>query len=407
MQMVALCAAQCLADDVDAWGLPRLRALLPVAGMTVIEHQAERARAAGISSILLLVDAVPPGLADACDRIRRRGVDVRLVRDGDEVVRDCAAAARIVLVADGLIAGDAAWQMVVAEAGALILTTADGPMAGGLERIDGETRWAGLAIIDRDMLDALAGADAGWDPQLVLFRSAVQAGLPTRRCDSALFVSGEMAVAESPQEAAGAAEQMMVRHSVAETGIFARWVGAPALQLMSGALLQRQSSGSTARVATLLLAVGAAGFALAALPVAMGVCGLAAAVAHQAATFVARFRPESAGWVWMGRVGLAAQLLAIIIADRGVRAVGLDDWHWGSGGMTLSLMLIVGLLLPRRLLIGQGRLVDPALAWMAAAVAVPVIGGRAGFDLVGACAGMVMILSLLFPADARRAEPAA
>lgn len=403
MQTVALCAAQCLAEDVDAWGLPRLRALLPVAGMTVIEHQAERARAVGITCVMVLVDAVPAGLAEACDRIRGRGVDVRLARSGADVVRDSAAAARLLLVADGLIAGDAAWRMALANQAATLLTTPDGPMATGLERIDATTRWAGLAVVDRAMLSILTDSAEGWDPQLVLFRAAVQAGVPRRPCDSELFVSGEMALAEAAEDAAGAAEQMLARHVVSETGIFARWVVAPAIQLCSGALLRHQSSGHAARIAALFFALGAGCAALLAYPLAMAACGLFAACAHQVGIFVARFRPEARRWRTIGWTGLAAQLAALAIADRHMMLAPQGEFYGGAGGMTLTAVLIITLLLPGLVRVGEGRLVDPPLAWASLMLVVPALGWRAGFDLVGIIAAAALIVTLL--AAKRRANP--
>ena len=87
MTRIALAAAEQLADAVDAWGMPGLRALLPVAGMSIVEHQAEQARAMGCDAFLLLIDALPAALTEAVDRIRARGLPVQLVRNASDAGR--------------------------------------------------------------------------------------------------------------------------------------------------------------------------------------------------------------------------------------------------------------------------------------------------------------------------------
>ena len=202
MTVIALAAAQVLADDVDAWGMPLLRAMLPIAGMTVIEHQAERARAFGVTRMMVLVDGVPPALLDVCDTIRARGMAIDLVRDGRDVVRISADATAILLIADGLVAGDMAWRAVTGGAPPALLTTSDVMATQKLEQMDADHRWAGLALLPGTMIAGLDALPADWNPQLALFRQAVQDGAARIACDAALFVSGDVAVTDDFTSAA-------------------------------------------------------------------------------------------------------------------------------------------------------------------------------------------------------------
>ncbi len=402
MMTVALAAAQVLADDVDAWGMPVLCALLPMAGMTVLEQQAERARAAGIQSMLVLVDGVPPALAEVCDRIRARGMAVELVRDSQDVLRTAAAAGQLVLIADGMVAGAQAWQAIAGASGQALLVTADVGVTQHLERIDAAARWAGLALIPASALPALADAPAQWDPQLLLLRHAIQAGAQRIACDPALFVSGAMALAQSSGTAQDVGTRLLAESSAAETGLLDHSVLGPVVRLTAGPLLRRQSSGKVARVAVFLFAGLAAALALAGLALPMAIAGVIASLAHVTADFIGRFRPEAPAWRKLGTAGLAAHLAALAIADRaidlstylaGTSAAGTLALV-GSGGMTATLAVLAGRWLSHRRLVRPGVLIDLPLTWLLSAGLVPLIGWRAGFDAIGliAAAGIAIAL---------------
>ncbi|MEQ1510259.1 MAG: hypothetical protein ABL909_07675 [Sphingopyxis sp.] len=407
MNRLALCAAQLLADEVDAWGMPVLRGLLPIAGMTVIEQQAERLKAAGLSRMLLLVDAVPGALAEACDRIVARGLSLDLVRGSDDVLALVENADQILLVADGLIAGDTAWSQVANTAQQSLLVTQDTPMTQGLERIDATTRWAGLALIDARMFDALNDAPEGWDPQLFLFRHAVQCGVERLECSPALFVTGEMIVAQTPVEAEAAEQRILSSKLDYEFGAGERWIVGPLLHLFTSLLLKRQSSGKLARSLTPILAIGSMVGALSANFWAAAGLGLAAAVAHQAARTIVNFRPETRIWAILGTVGLIAQFIALAVADR--------ESHFGSinallGGRSSSLTILLILLYlsqsgwarPRWNL-RRGILPDLALTWMVLVGLMPIFGWTVAFDI----AAFLGIIAIFFTLIAMPSKPEA
>ncbi|QNN66008.1 hypothetical protein H9L12_05775 [Sphingomonas rhizophila] len=50
-----------------------LRALLPLAGQTLLEYQARCLAAAGASPIVVLVERMPPAINEAIERLRGRG----------------------------------------------------------------------------------------------------------------------------------------------------------------------------------------------------------------------------------------------------------------------------------------------------------------------------------------------
>src|SRR5258705_12719093 len=72
-----------------------LRALLPLAGRTLIEYQARCVAATGAAPIVVVVERVPQALQDAFERLRLDGIGVVPVSDGHEAGSRFEAGARI------------------------------------------------------------------------------------------------------------------------------------------------------------------------------------------------------------------------------------------------------------------------------------------------------------------------
>src|SRR2546430_355229 len=79
-----------------------LRALLPLAGRTLIEYQVRCAAAAGAAPIVVVVERVPQALQDAFERLRLDGIGVFPVSDINEAVTRFEAGSLILLLGDGV-----------------------------------------------------------------------------------------------------------------------------------------------------------------------------------------------------------------------------------------------------------------------------------------------------------------
>ena len=156
----------------DAGGL---RALLPLAGRTLIEYQARCLAAVGATPLIVLVERIPPALNEAFERLRGEGIAVVAVSDGKEAASRFEAGSELILLADG-IAPDMGDLERLLEDDAAIVTVPDDEEHAPFERIDGAHRWAGLARVDANLLGATAAMLGDWDLQSTLLRRAVQAG---------------------------------------------------------------------------------------------------------------------------------------------------------------------------------------------------------------------------------------
>jgi hypothetical protein len=170
--LAALIAAYHEADDAGGG----LRATLPIAGRTLLERQVRLASGAGADPVVVVVERVTAELGAALDRLRAEGVILVLARSAEEAAEAVHSNDRVLLVGDGLVAPEAAISRLIAIGGAAILVVPDLRVDDRYERIDAQSRWAGLALIDGQMLKQTASMLQDWDLQSTLLRRAVQAG---------------------------------------------------------------------------------------------------------------------------------------------------------------------------------------------------------------------------------------
>ena len=171
---MTLAALICAYQDADA---PEegLRATLPIAGRMLVERQARLAAWAGAATILLFVERVPPELLAAVERLRSEGLPVSLVRSPIEAAQAVPADARLLFMADGFVADEVHVNRLLAEGAGLLTVSA----VGGddrFERIDAQSRWAGLGLISGQTLKQTAAMIQDWDLQSTVLRKAIQSG---------------------------------------------------------------------------------------------------------------------------------------------------------------------------------------------------------------------------------------
>ncbi|MBA3526646.1 MAG: hypothetical protein M3438_04605 [Pseudomonadota bacterium] len=184
-----------------------LRALYPLAGRTLVEYQVRCAAAAGAAPIVLVVDRIPPALNEALERLQREGLAVTTVTDGNEAASRFGTGEMILLIGDGIAPPAELLTSIAETAEPAIVTVPDDEPHRHFERIDGVSRWAGVALVDAQTMGATAAMLGDWDLQSTLLRRTLQAG--------ALSIplspdGGEPVLANSPQELNALDRQLIV-----------------------------------------------------------------------------------------------------------------------------------------------------------------------------------------------------
>src|SRR5678815_1552026 len=147
-----------------------LRALIPLAGRTLLEYQVRCAAAAAAAPIVVVVERVPQALQDAFERLRLDGIGVFPVSDVHEAVSRFEAGAMILLIGDAIAPPADLIARLAEEPEPAVATVPDDETHEAFERIDAETRWAGVALVDARTLGSTAAMLGDWDLQSTLLR---------------------------------------------------------------------------------------------------------------------------------------------------------------------------------------------------------------------------------------------
>jgi hypothetical protein len=197
-----------------------LRALLPLAGRTLIEYQVRCAAAAGAAPIVVIVERVPQGLQDAFERLRSDGIGVFPVSDIEESVIRFEAGTSVLLIGDGVAPPINLVLALAEEPQPAVATVADDEEHAAFERIDAESRWAGVALVDAQLLGSTAAMLGDWDVQSTLLRRSIQEG--ARRLPAA-EQGGEPLLAESADELAGFQRHLVQASRADRNDAASRW----------------------------------------------------------------------------------------------------------------------------------------------------------------------------------------
>jgi hypothetical protein len=237
-----------------------LRATLPIAGRTVIERQAHLVAGAGAEPVVIVVERVTQALGEALDRLRADGLPVVLARSAADAAAAVPPQQPLLLVADGLVAPEPSILRLVSLEAPAVLTVPDVRADDRYERIDAESRWAGLALLDGRMLGETAAMLRDWDLQSTLLRRAIQAGARH------ISVRGEAeddlpVVAEAEEDLGELEAQILAGAHTHRRGWISRYLLAPIERAVTQWLMPTSVTPTAVALAgTLLMALGALAF---------------------------------------------------------------------------------------------------------------------------------------------------
>jgi len=232
-----------------------LRSLLPLAGRTLIEYQARCASAAGAAPIVVVVERVPQALQDAFERLRLDGIGVFPVSDVNEAVSRFEAGSLILLIGDGIAPPMTLVSELAGEPESAVATVLDDEGHESFERIDGATRWAGVAVVDARLLGSTAAMLGDWDLQSTLLRRAIQDG--ARRVQAS-DTGAEPLLADSADQLAGFQRHLVQSSRAPRNDWVSRYVLPPIEDLATEQLMETPVRPSWLMGAALGLTLGGA-----------------------------------------------------------------------------------------------------------------------------------------------------
>ena len=325
-----------------------LVACLPFAGATLIEHQARRLIAAGVSQIVVVGRDPSPALLGALHRIGRRGITLDAVSGMAEAAERLHPLSRVLVLADGLVTTDAAIAALDRRPpGDALLTVASDGAPATLERIGGASAWAGIARLDARRVGEAARLPADYDPQSSLVRVAEAAGAAHLMLPLAAVRDGH-GVERDVAALTRRARRLMAGAAGERHGWFDRLVTVPLARLLLPRLVA--TAVPTGVAAGVTAAIGSAGLALVwtGSPRAGMLLALAATIAAALSTTLAVLRDDArlalAG-VWSQSLLPA---LAVLMLGQRLTVVRVD-----GGPLVTALTLVVAAGLAERALVGE------------------------------------------------------
>ena len=216
-----LAALIILEDDRSSSG--DMAALLPITGLTLIEYQAQLARACGAGHIVVLVDQLPVELLGAFDRLRSEGVNIDVARDANDAADRIHPDEQVLLITVGVVADQSLLHKLVNQAEPTIVSVASNGATGPFERIDGLESWAGLALLNGKILRDTVAVLGEWSIGSTLMRNALQSGaqrLQVANTDAITLIS-------SSEQARTISARLIRKAQPSETEAFSRFVTTP------------------------------------------------------------------------------------------------------------------------------------------------------------------------------------
>lgn len=212
-----------------------LRALLPLAGRTLLEYQVRCASAAGTAPVVIIVERVPQALQDAFERLRQDGVAVFAASDVSEALSRFEAGSMILLVGDGIAPPAELVATVANEPEPAVATVPDDNAHESFERIDAESRWAGVALVDSHLLGSTAAMLGDWDLQSTLLRRTLQEGALRLPAND---VGGEPLLAETGEDLQDFQRKLVVSSRGARPDWVSRFLLPPIEELATERLME-------------------------------------------------------------------------------------------------------------------------------------------------------------------------
>ncbi len=198
--------------------------MLPVAGQPLIEHQIRVAAACGAGHIVVLVERLPPALVKLFDRLRAEGIDVEIARSVRDATDRIHPDELVIVMAGGAVAPTGLLADFARECRAAILTVPEAQNTHHLERIDGASRWSGIAFIHGTILRHTSRMLGDWALAPTLLRTALQSGTSQAPVDGTWLIQNA--------EDARKATIGLLATPERSNGLFSRYVVAPVIEAM-------------------------------------------------------------------------------------------------------------------------------------------------------------------------------
>lgn len=231
-------------------------ALATIGGRTLLEHQISALRQAGIKRFFVEVDNVPGALITLADNIRQTGCSVDFVRSAQDLQALLGEDDHVLVLAEGVFITPPLMLSLTVKP-SLFIATVDGRDENEVfERMDLNTRWAGLALVDGKTIKALGVLPDGWSVASSLLRQAMQDRVAQQMLKQHHVQSGDIRKIAAGDSSDQLTRQILLTRMTREPGFIESRIFAPLSQMLASRVWKYRS-GNTALEGGMLLFGGA------------------------------------------------------------------------------------------------------------------------------------------------------
>jgi hypothetical protein len=261
--------------DVSAARTPNDKANTELAGGSLVEYQIKTLCRVGIKRFLVEVENVDGAMLALADRFRQQNVFVDFVRTGADIQHYLKLDDRI-WVQSGQLYVQPDFVETLSKSTDNFVATVDGRDENSLfERIDLNTRWAGISIVGASTIAMLKDLPQDWSIISSLLRQAVLANVPLKLLSQQHVNNGTLNIVQGPQDFVQLNKQILRRRVLSQPGVVEARVLGPVSAKLIPIIWQSPIALNLVKLAGPIFALGAvalgvSGFDLAATGAALG-----------------------------------------------------------------------------------------------------------------------------------------
>ena len=228
-----------------------------LAGVSLIEYQITTLARAGIQRFLIEVENIDGVLIALADRCASRKLTVDFVRTGGDILRHINADDRIWVQSGQLYVQLGLVETLLKSAENFIATIDGRDENRAFERIDINTRWAGVSVVGYESIAMLRDLPEDWSIISSLLRQALLAKVPFRPLSQQHVHNGTLTVLTGAQDFSELNRQILRRRVASRAGFIEAQLFGPILARLVPLIWQSPTAVTATKFAAPVMALAA------------------------------------------------------------------------------------------------------------------------------------------------------
>lgn len=228
---------------------------------SVLAHQIAALRSVGIRKFMIEVETVPGALLAMADRLTKAGNSVDFVRSAQDLQTKLHGSDILVVQAEGIYIAPELLGTMLEQPGPFISTVDGRTENATFERMDLNTRWAGLAVMPSGVVAKVSELPQGWSISSSLLRQAMQDNVAQLPLKQSHLQDGDLRHVDAIADAEKLGSEIMARRAAREPGFIETRIFAPVATKLATMLRRIPARATLADGATLSLGATSAALA--------------------------------------------------------------------------------------------------------------------------------------------------